>query len=143
MPVLAFFRKDESAVFYLNTAHIRSVLFLVFVFSASILTKKKGFVRTSKNNSINLRQRTYRESYCVRDFVHTSLILKTADVPCRAAMAPWLLRHPRCPTRALQFSLCFSNKAPFGLHPLASSYNSRVTVSSVFCAKIYIFDPSV
>ena len=28
-------------------------------------------------------------------------------VPCRAAMAPWLLRYPRCPKRALQFSLCF------------------------------------
>ena len=28
-------------------------------------------------------------------------------VPCRAAMAPWLLRYPMCPKRALQFSLCF------------------------------------
>ena len=27
-------------------------------------------------------------------------------VPCRAAMAPWLLRYPRCPKRALQFSMC-------------------------------------
>ena len=28
-------------------------------------------------------------------------------VPCRAAMAPWLLRYPMCPKRALQFSPCF------------------------------------
>ena len=27
--------------------------------------------------------------------------------PCRAAIAPWLLRYPRCPKRALHFSLYF------------------------------------
>ena len=28
-------------------------------------------------------------------------------VPCRAAMTQWLLCYPRCPKRALHFSLCF------------------------------------
>ena len=42
-------------------------------------------------------------------------------------MAPWLLRYPRCPKRALHFLHLAS-------HPLAinSSY-SGVTVSSIFC----------
>ena len=58
-------------------------------------------------------------------------------------MAPWSLRYPRCPKRAIHFLPVFSNKALFGLPPLASSY-SRVMVSSVFCTQnIYIFGPSV
>ena len=55
-------------------------------------------------------------------------------------MAPWLLRYPRCPKRALQFSLIKLNLAS---HPLASSSYSRVTVSSVFCAQNIFFGPSV
>ena len=41
-------------------------------------------------------------------------------------MAPWLLRYPMCPKRALQFSLIKLHLASL---PLASSY-SRVAVSS-------------
>ena len=52
-------------------------------------------------------------------------------------MAPWFLLYPRCPKRALHFSL-FSLlsliKLNLASHPLASSY-SRVTDSSIFCAQ--------
>ena len=54
-------------------------------------------------------------------------------------MAPWLLRYPMCPKRALQFSLCFLNKAPFGLPPIGFSSYSRVAVSSVFWAHNIFF----
>ena len=47
-----------------------------------------------------------------------SLSHRITYVPCRAAMAPWLLGYPRCPKRALQFFSVFSNKAPFGLLPI-------------------------
>ena len=49
-------------------------------------------------------------------------------------MAPRLLRYPRGPKRALQFSLFSLIKLHLASHPLASSY-SHVAVSSVFCAQ--------
>ena len=65
---------------------------------------------------------------------------RITHVPCIAAVAPWLLRHPRCPKRALHFSL---KKLNLAFHPLANSY-SRVTVLSVFCAQnIFFSGPSV
>ena len=65
-------------------------------------------------------------------------------VPCRAAMAPWLLRYPMCPKRALQISLFSLIKLHLASLPLASSY-SRVAVSSVFCilgTKYIFFGPN-
>ena len=46
-------------------------------------------------------------------------------VPCRAAMAPWLLRYPRRPKRALKFSLFSLTKLRLASHRLTSSYSSR------------------
>ena len=32
---------------------------------------------------------------------------RIVSIPCGAVMVPWLLRHPRCPKRALHVSPCF------------------------------------
>ena len=53
-------------------------------------------------------------------------------------MAPWLLRYPMCPKRALQFSLFSLIKLHLASLPLGSSY-SRVAVSSVFWAQNIYF----
>ena len=44
---------------------------------------------------------------------------RTTYVPCRAGMAPWLLRYPRCPKRTLHFPLI---KLHLASHPLASTW---------------------
>ena len=60
---------------------------------------------------------------------------------CRAAIAPWLLRYPRCPKRAFQFYLLFPLvMLHLASYPLASSY-SRVTVSSKKCCLIFFVRP--
>ena len=60
-------------------------------------------------------------------------------------MVPWSLHYPRYPKRAVQFSLI---KLHSTSHSLASSYSQSCdsfisTLSSVLCARIFIFGPSV
>ena len=60
-------------------------------------------------------------------------------IPCRVAMAPWLLRYPRCPQRFSPIVLLFSLiRLHLAFQPLARSY-SRVTVSSKTCCLVYFF----
>ena len=56
-------------------------------------------------------------------------------VPCRAAMAPWLLRYPRCLKRALQFFSLFSNNGSFGLQS-CDGFISILSPKYIFSAQV-------
>ena len=57
-----------------QTTHVQ--YFLLPGFPASTSIKREVSREHPKTTAINLRHRTYCESYCVRNFVRTSLIIK-------------------------------------------------------------------
>ena len=63
--------------------------------------KQRGTILDSETTSLAPGHMTYSPPR------PTASSHRTMDIPCRAAMAPWSYRNPRCPKRALQLSRCF------------------------------------
>ena len=63
-----------------------------------------SIVRNNEERSWAPRRFTwYRATWPTSPPRPIALSHRITYVPCRAAMAPWLLRYPMCPKRALQF----------------------------------------